>query len=724
MLLGTCGTVSNTVDDMEEALDGVPLGEISTAMNDPSPFTLLAFTLGVAKRRGVAWERISGTSNQSDYLSHFIANHMFYRLSLPGSRRVLTDHVDFCLERLPNWNPVSVVGQHMQQAGATPAETVGFTFSTALQYAEDCVARGMDIDVAAAPLHVLLRHLDQLLRGDRQVSRGAARSGRGWRASGSARRTRLPGASSSTARPPASISRASSRSTTSRASPMQAMAGILSGLQSMHTDAYDEAVATPTEETARIAVATQNILREEAHLCDVIDPLAGSYYVETLTDQMEAEILAVIASDRRRGRHVQGGRKRPRANHDRRFRAALSGEDRARRGEDRRRQLLSDRPDEEGWASRPSGRTSRACRRMSRASRRSRTAAAATPFDGALAALGPRRGQTRTKMCSRASSKRRRAASPMAKSSAACGKSWDLDVRSSSPEVPPALAALVDRLRRGEAAALSRCLSLVEQGGALADSICRLANPASGRCRRRRLQRSARRRQVDADRRVHRRVLRALGRTVAVAAVDPSSPISGGSVLGDRVRMHRHTEDPGVFIRSIASRGHLGGLSENIHRVVDLMDASGRDVIVIETVGAGQSEVEIVEIADVCVVVNAPNLGDEVQAIKAGILEIADILVVNKADLPMARRTTEQLRAMLSLRADLRDVPVIETVATSGAGIEALAAAIDARANGTATQKRANRLRRIRRLIAQSAGRRIRDRHSDARRPSERCADD
>ena len=146
LLLGTCGTVSNTVDDMDVALDGVPLGEISTAMNDPSPFTLLAFTLGVAKRRGVPWERVSGTSNQSDYISHFIANHMFYRLSLPGSRRVLTDHVAFCLERLPNWNPISVVGQHMQQAGATPAETVGFTFSTALQYAEDCTARGIDID--------------------------------------------------------------------------------------------------------------------------------------------------------------------------------------------------------------------------------------------------------------------------------------------------------------------------------------------------------------------------------------------------------------------------------------------------------------------------------------------------------------------------------------------------------------------------------------------------
>jgi len=283
-----------------------------------------------------------------------------------------------------------------------------------------------------------------------------------------------------------------------------------------------------------------------------------------------------------------------------------------------------------------------------------------------------------------------------------------LGAPSLSPEIPPAVAALVDRLRRGEPAALSRCLSLVEQGGALADTICRLASPATGRAVVVGFSGppgAGKSTLIDA----YLSHVRALGRSVAVAAVDPSSPISGGSVLGDRVRMHRHTEDSGVFIRSIASRGHLGGLSENIHRVVDLMDASGRDVIVIETVGAGQSEVEIVEVADVCVVVNAPNLGDDVQAIKAGILEIADVLVVNKADLPLARRTTDQLRAMLSLRAQQRDVPVIETVATSGVGIYALAAAIEARSNVSAAQKRANRLRRIRRLIAQSAARRIRD---------------
>ncbi len=284
-----------------------------------------------------------------------------------------------------------------------------------------------------------------------------------------------------------------------------------------------------------------------------------------------------------------------------------------------------------------------------------------------------------------------------------------MGVPSLSPEIPPALADLVDRLRRGDAAALSRCISLVEQGGAHADAIGRLADPATGHAAVVGFSGppgAGKSTLIDA----YITHVRAYGRSVAVAAVDASSPISGGSVLGDRVRMQRHTEDPGVFIRSIASRGHLGGLSENIHRVVDLMDASGRDVIVIETVGAGQSEVEIVEVADVCVVVNAPNLGDDVQAIKAGILEIADVLVVNKADLPLASRTADQLRAMLALRAEQRDVPVIETVATSGAGVDALAAAVDARAGLSAMRKRANRLRRVRRLIAQSAGRQIRDR--------------
>ena len=293
-LLGTCGTVVNTTDHMDDALAGVPLGKISTAMNDPSPFTLLAFTLGVARRRGVDWSQVTGTSNQSDYISHFIANHQFYRLSLPGSRRMLLDHIEFCRRHVPNWNPVSVVGQHMQQAGATPAETMGFTLSTAIQYAEDCIARGMDIDDVLRRFtfffDISISFFEEVakFRAGRRIWARIARDRLGakdpacWRFKFHGQTS---GVDLTQQQPLNNIARVS----------VQAIAGILSGLQSLHTDAYDEAIACPSEETARVAVATQNILREEARLCDVIDPLGGSYYVERLTDQMEAEIEAVIA---------------------------------------------------------------------------------------------------------------------------------------------------------------------------------------------------------------------------------------------------------------------------------------------------------------------------------------------------------------------------------------------------------------------------------------------
>jgi LAO/AO transport system ATPase len=133
---------------------------------------------------------------------------------------------------------------------------------------------------------------------------------------------------------------------------------------------------------------------------------------------------------------------------------------------------------------------------------------------------------------------------------------------------------------------------------------------------------------------------------VAVVAVDPSSPYSGGAILGDRLRMDRHAADERVFIRSLAARGHLGGLSRSTAWVVDLLDAAGFDVVIVETVGTGQSETEIVDLAQVRVVLCAPGLGDDVQALKSGILEIADLLVVNKADLPGASETLNQLRSL------------------------------------------------------------------------------
>ncbi len=163
------------------------------------------------------------------------------------------------------------------------------------------------------------------------------------------------------------------------------------------------------------------------------------------------------------------------------------------------------------------------------------------------------------------------------------------------------------------------------------------------------------------------------GHKVAVVAVDPSSPITGGAVLGDRVRMGEHGAHPDVFIRSVASRGHLGGLSPTTRGIVDLFDAAGFHTVIVETVGAGQSEVEIMDLADTRIVACPPGLGDEVQAIKAGILEIADVLAVTKADLPLATVTAKDLRDMLQLRRagtpGAWKVPVIPTSATQGSGV-------------------------------------------------------
>ena len=271
----------------------------------------------------------------------------------------------------------------------------------------------------------------------------------------------------------------------------------------------------------------------------------------------------------------------------------------------------------------------------------------------------------------------------------------------------------IDRLAAGDPSTLARCITLMERGGAAADLIYRRICPRVGRATVIGFTGppgAGKSTLIDA----YIAALRTRGHSVAVAAVDPSSPISGGAVLGDRMRMRRHAEDPGVFIRSVASHGHLGGLSESIHRIVDAMDAAGRDFIIIETVGAGQSEVEVVEIADICVVVNAPNMGDEVQAMKAGILEIADVLVDNKADLPLAQRTTKQLTNMLELRRRNRDVPVLETVALTETGIDALHDAIVSRLAASAGDKRKRRERRMRRLIADCAGRIVRGLIRDA----------
>jgi LAO/AO transport system kinase len=275
------------------------------------------------------------------------------------------------------------------------------------------------------------------------------------------------------------------------------------------------------------------------------------------------------------------------------------------------------------------------------------------------------------------------------------------DMANAAPQ-PSNLDALIERLVAGDAGALARCITLVEDrelGASVRQRIRPLAGraivvgftgpPGVGKST-----------LVDA----YITRLRLDGKSVAVAAVDPSSPLSGGAVLGDRIRMHRHTGDSRVFIRSIASRGHLGGTSENIGWTIDCMDAAGRDVVIIETVGTGQSEVDVAEIANTCVVVNAPGLGDDVQAIKAGILEIADVLVVNKIDTPHADVTAAQLRNMLKLRdSDRQNIPIVMTSATLDRGIDELRGAIERSAQKSPQEKQALRVRRTQRLIAQTA---------------------
>ncbi|MCY3854896.1 MAG: methylmalonyl Co-A mutase-associated GTPase MeaB [Rhodospirillales bacterium] len=190
--------------------------------------------------------------------------------------------------------------------------------------------------------------------------------------------------------------------------------------------------------------------------------------------------------------------------------------------------------------------------------------------------------------------------------------------------------------------------------------------------------------------------MRAVGRTLGVVAVDPSSPFSGGAILGDRIRMGALAGDPGVFIRSMASRGALGGLAHAALDAVDLMDAAGFDTVLIETVGVGQDEVDIVRAADTTVVVSAPGLGDDIQAIKAGVLEIADIHVVSKSDRPDANRTFAELKQMLLLAQvpPERHIPVVATSAESGEGIDALLAEIDSHSSFLASDGRLARRRR------------------------------
>ena len=235
----------------------------------------------------------------------------------------------------------------------------------------------------------------------------------------------------------------------------------------------------------------------------------------------------------------------------------------------------------------------------------------------------------------------------------------------------------MERLRSGDARALARAISAVENRTPDSAQLLKALFPHSGRARILGLTGppgAGKSTLVDQLARHYRRA----GKTLGIIAVDPTSPYTGGAILGDRIRMQEHHADAGIYIRSMATRGSLGGLARTTADVATVLDASGRDLILIETVGVGQDEVDIVRLADITIVILVPGMGDDVQTIKAGIMEIADIFVINKSDRDGAERVEREIRAMqsLSTRHDGWVPPVVKTVAIEGQGVEELASTI------------------------------------------------
>ena len=273
--------------------------------------------------------------------------------------------------------------------------------------------------------------------------------------------------------------------------------------------------------------------------------------------------------------------------------------------------------------------------------------------------------------------------------------------------MPADTDALVDRALAGDRVATAKLLSLVEQGGEGARAVVSRLHPHTGRAWSVGITGApGAGKSTLTDELVM--CMRDEDLDVGVLAVDPSSPFSGGAILGDRVRMQRHSTDPGVFIRSMASRGHLGGLSLATPQAVRVLDAVGKEWVIVETVGVGQVEVEIASQADTTIVVVNPGWGDEVQAAKAGLLEIADIFVVNKADRPGADVTVSDLSGMLGLGARKKwQPPIVRTIATTGDGLAELWDEIGAHrefletTGAIAARRRARLVDEIRGLLAE-----------------------
>src|SRR5215475_2427048 len=241
----------------------------------------------------------------------------------------------------------------------------------------------------------------------------------------------------------------------------------------------------------------------------------------------------------------------------------------------------------------------------------------------------------------------------------------------------PSLTGFVERIRAGDVRALARAITAIENDSAQASQLMKALFPFSGKATVIGLTGSpgaGKSTLVDQLAREYRKQ----ERTIGIIAVDPTSPYTGGAILGDRIRMQAHHADNGIYIRSMATRGFLGGLAPATADVATLLDAAGKEIVFVETVGVGQDEIDIVRLADVTVVILVPGMGDDVQTIKAGIMEIADIFVINKSDREGGEKVEREIRSLqsLALRKDQWTPPIVKTVASEGKGIPELAVVI------------------------------------------------
>ena len=289
-LLGRCGTTVDSFQDLELALQDIPLDQITAGLNDPGPFIMMAMYIVNAEKQGISLEKLRGTSNQSDFISHYIGCNMFFRFSLEGHLRMLVDHITYCHRHVPHWNPLSIVGQHAQQGGATPVQALAFALAAGIFYIEECLKAGLKVDEFVPRFSFFFDVSNQFFeeiakfRAARRMWARILKERFGIKDGRLKFHAQTSGVDLTAAQPLNNIARIA----------IQALAAILGGVQSLHTDAYDEALWSPTEEAAHIALMTQNILAEETGATDVIDPLGGSYFLETLTHQVEERAWEII----------------------------------------------------------------------------------------------------------------------------------------------------------------------------------------------------------------------------------------------------------------------------------------------------------------------------------------------------------------------------------------------------------------------------------------------